>query len=630
MMFSQLGFLSLASAFAFLITGLFRRHYTKDLMWLTRMACGLIVLAFLFLSICFLINDFSVLYVLRNSSTLLPWYYQFCAVWGGHEGSVLLWVTLLSVWTFALSFQCRRMDEAFSQKLIVVLQIVLLGLLSFILLTSNPFQLQFMDLDTQGKDLNPLLQDPGFLLHPPLLYVGYVGFAVPFAFAMAALWTGHFEKQYMQYLKPWVFLAWSCLTLGICLGSWWAYRELGWGGFWFWDPVENASFMPWLIGTALLHALIVSEKQETFVAWTILLAVTAFALSLIGTFLVRSGVLTSVHAFAVDPQRGLFILLFLVVMMSWAFGLYIVKAHHLFVNKPMYWFSRESGILMNNILLFIMMLVVLLGTLYPLIIDGLGLGKLSVGAPYFNTVMVPMLAIFLMFMGLAIHLRWKKDEPKALIKKISIPLLASFFAAALILGIQKNPWDIKVFLILSLAFWVILSLIHSLYHRYQLQNGLPKQFNYWAMWIAHMGFAFTVIGIVISTGYGMEKDLKMAPQEEVNIAGHQVRFIQEKQIQGANYHGSVVQFKIDQSAYAYPEKRIYNIGQMVMTDASVDATLWRDIYLALGEPINQQAWAVRVYYKPMIRWIWLGGLMMALGGFIALYSHRRDWWWSYD
>jgi cytochrome c-type biogenesis protein CcmF len=629
MMFSQLGFLCLASALAFLLTGLFRRQ-SSDLMFLTRLACGLIVSAFLLLSICFLRNDFSVLYVLKNSSTLLPWYYQFCAVWGGHEGSVLLWVTLLSVWTFALSFQCRRMDSDFSQKLMLVLMIVLLGLLSFILLTSNPFQLQFIDLDTQGKDLNPLLQDPGFLLHPPLLYVGYVGFAVPFAFAMAALWSGKFEKQYMQFLKPWVFLAWSCLTLGICLGSWWAYRELGWGGFWFWDPVENASFMPWLVGTALLHALIVSEKQETFVAWTILLAVTAFALSLIGTFLVRSGVLTSVHAFAVDPKRGLFILLFLVAMMSWAFGLYIVKAHHLFINKPMYWFSRESSILMNNILLFIMMLVVLLGTLYPLIIDGLGLGKLSVGAPYFNTVMVPMLMVFLLMMGLAIHLRWQKDNIAAVLKKLSIPFIAAILSAGFTIFCFEHTWNTKVWLILSLAFWVILSLVFSLYQRYQMQGGIPKQLSYWAMWIAHLGFACTVIGITVSTGYGIEKDLKMAPSEQVQIAGHQVRFIQEKQIKGSNYHGSMVQFKIDKNAYAYPEKRIYNIGQMVMTDASVDATLWRDIYLALGEPIGQQAWAVRVYYKPMIRWIWLGGLLMAIGGFVALYSHRRDWWWSCD
>jgi cytochrome c-type biogenesis protein CcmF len=629
MILSQLGFILLSCALGMTLTALFRRQ-NSDLMVLTRFSCLLILLAFLCLMFCFLRNDFNVLYVLRNSSTLLPWYYRLCAVWGGHEGSVLLWVSLLSLWTLALSFQCQRMDDLFAQKMMLVLIIVMIGLLSFIIFTSNPFQLQFEELDTLGKDLNPLLQDPGFLLHPPLLYVGYVGFAVPFAFAMAALWSGKFETRYLEFLRPWVFLAWSCLTLGICLGSWWAYRELGWGGFWFWDPVENASFMPWLVGTALLHALLVSEKQETFVAWTILLAVSAFALSLIGTFLVRSGVLTSVHAFAVDPKRGLFILIFLVLMMTWAYGLYIVKAHQLFKSKPMYWLSRESSLLMNNILLFMMMLVVLLGTLYPLIIDGLGMGKLSVGAPYFNTVMVPMLAIFLVLMGLAIHIRWQKDDVKKLFKKLILPIMASVFLTWFFLKLAQVPFDGKVLSMLTLALWVILSLLTSLYQRYQLHQAFPKQMRYWAMWFAHFGFAMTVIGVSFSTGYGIEKDLKMAPKESIQIAGNQVLFEQERQIQGPNYHGSQVQFRINRQVDVYPEKRIYNIGKMVMTDAAIDANLWRDIYLALGEPIGENSWAVRVYFKPLIRWIWLGGLLMALGGLLGLYAYRRDWWWSND
>ncbi len=622
MIFSQLGFLFLCIAMGLILTGLFKRN-SEDLTAIARIACLSIMASFGCLAICFLSDDFEVAYVLKNSSTLLPWYYKLCAVWGGHEGSVLLWVTLLSLWTLAFSFQMPRMEKNYAKNALSVLMVVILGLLSFIIFTSNPFALQFQELNTLGKDLNPLLQDPGFLLHPPLLYVGYVGFAVPFAFAMAALWSGEFQSHHIQMLKPWVLLAWSCLTLGICLGSWWAYRELGWGGFWFWDPVENASLMPWLVGTALLHALLVSQKQQTFLAWSILLAVTAFALSLIGTFLVRSGVLTSVHAFAVDPKRGLFILMFLVAMISWAFGLYIVKAHHLLVTKPMYWFSRESSILMNNIILFVMMLVVLLGTLYPLIIDGLGLGKLSVGAPYFNTVMAPMLAVFLIFMGLAIHVRWQQDDASKIARKLIIPFFLSTIVSYLVLRFCFVEVIAMVWAMLSLAIWVIFSLVWSFYARLQR----PKKLSYWAMWIAHLGFALTVIGIAISTGYGIEKDLKMKPKETVEIAGHQVRFIQEQQIKGANYHGSMVAFKLDKNAYVYPEKRIYNIGKMVMTDASIDANLFRDIYLALGEPIGQDAWAVRVYFKPMIRWIWLGGLFMSLGGFLALYYYRRDWWY---
>ena len=380
--------------------------------------------------------------------------------------------------------------------------------------------------------------------------------------------------------------------------------------------------MPWLVGTALLHALIVSQKQATFLAWSILLAVTAFALSLIGTFLVRSGVLTSVHAFAVDPKRGLFILVFLIAMISWAYGLYLFKAHKLLVTKPMYWFSRESSILINNLILFVMMLVVLIGTLYPLIVDGLGFGKLSVGAPYFNTVMLPMLLIFLLFMGLAIHLHWQQDSLSRVMKKVLVPFILSIVGAYLLLKGLFGEINWLTCMIVALAMWVLASLMLSLY----CQRGRPKKANYWAMWIAHSGFAFSIIGIAVSSGYGIEKDLKMQPHESVSIAQHQVRFIKEQSIMGANYHGALVEFSLDERTAIYPEKRIYNVGNMVMTDAAVDANLVRDIYIALGEPLNSQAWAVRVYYKPLIRWIWFGGVLMFLGGVCALYHYRRHWW----
>lgn len=619
MIFAQWGFGILCFAWVAFITAFFRKDL-KNMLAMARMGCVLVSTAFLCLVLCFLRDDFSVLYVLRNSSTLLPWYYKICAVWGGHEGSVMLWVTLLSFWTWVLSFQIPQMEAKFAVSCLQVLMVILIGLLGFIILTSNPFALQFDEIKTMGRDLNPLLQDPGFLLHPPLLYLGYVGYALPFAFAMAALNQGEFSARHQKLLKPWVLWAWTCLTLGITLGSWWAYRELGWGGFWFWDPVENASLMPWLVGTALLHAILVNEKQQSLIAWTILLAVTAFALSLIGTFLVRSGVLTSVHAFAVDPKRGLYILLFLTAMMGWAFGLYTFKSHALWASTPLFWFSRESSLFLNNLVLFMMMLVVLLGTLYPLIIDGLGLGKLSVGAPYFNTVMMPMLAVLLIFMGLGIHIQWQRDDARRVLKKFILPMLLSFIFAWVVLP----QWHGVSAILFSLAIWVIFTLGLSLFKRWRLQGGAPRSLGYWAMWMAHFGVALSVIGIVISSDLGIEKDLKMHPGETISIASHRVQFIKEIPLKGNNYQGSAVEFLLDKHRFIYPEKRIYSIGQVVMTDAAVDAHFSRDIYLALGEPIQGDAWAVRLYYKPLIRWIWLGGLFMALGGVLALCRWGRD------
>lgn len=617
MIFAQWGFAFLSLAWVLLIGGFFKKN-SQALIRMARMASVLISISFSCLVLCFLRDDFSVVYILKNSSTLLPWYYKICAVWGGHEGSVMLWVTLLSFWTFILTFQMPKMEPEFALSCLKVLMVILVGLLGFILLTSNPFILQFEEMKSLGRDLNPLLQDPGFLLHPPLLYFGYVGFALPFAFAMAALARGEFSNQHLLLLKPWVLWAWTCLTLGITLGSWWAYRELGWGGFWFWDPVENASLMPWLVGTALLHAILVNEKQQSLIAWTILLAVTAFGLSLIGTFLVRSGVLTSVHAFAVDPKRGLYILLFLAAMISWAFGLYIFKSHQLWRNKPLFWFSRESSIFINNLVLFMMMLVVLLGTLYPLMVDGLGLGKLSVGAPYFNMVMTPMVAILLIFMGLGIHIKWHADVATLVLKKLILPMLLSFVVAFLLL--PSGHWMSGI--MLGLSIWVVFSLVLSLYQRWRLQGSLPRTLSYWAMWVAHLGVAVSMMGIVLSTDLGIEKDLKMQPGESIAIASHQVQFMKEMPLKGSNYQGSAVQFLLDGKTLIYPEKRIYAIGQVVMTDAAVDANLFRDIYLALGEPIGHEAWSVRVYFKPFIRWIWLGGLLMALGGALALYRWR--------
>ena len=616
MLFAQLGFFCLVIATSMAFIGLVFKAQVR-LLSLTRTVAIFILMAYGLLSFCFLRDDFHVLYVMQHSSTLLPWYYKLCAVWGGHEGSVLLWVTILAFWTFMLSFS-KGFQKAYLYDVIKVLLVVILGLLLFILLTSNPFELQFLETKTLGRDLNPLLQDPGFLLHPPLLYFGYVGYAIPYAFAMAALKEGTFSRRHLQLLKPWALLAWSFLTLGITLGSWWAYRELGWGGFWFWDPVENASIMPWLVGTALLHALMQSEKQVTFLAWTILLAITAFALSLMGTFLVRSGVLTSVHAFAVDPKRGLYILVFLLLMMLWAYGLYIFKAHRLFSLKRMYWFSRETCLLINNILLFVLMLIVLLGTLYPLIIDGLGLGKISVGAPYFNTVLYPLMLVFLLVMGFAIQIKWGEDHVRMVIVKMLWPILLAFLAASL----WPHPFIFKAFLMLALAYWVLFSLLQSLWER----RKRSKNLKYWVMFLAHFGFSLTVIGVVVTSYYGVEMDVRMQQGETQMLNGFKLRYLDERQFRGPNYKAYEVGFEVSQGTnqkMIYPQKRIYDVGQMVMTDSAIWANLFRDIYVSLGEPLSKNSWSVRLYYKPMVRFIWLGGLFMFFGGAIGVWYYQR-------
>jgi cytochrome c-type biogenesis protein CcmF len=631
---SQIGFILLLLAMclcaSIMVQALLCRHQlilcSHYVLKSIRAACGLVLLSYVCLTLCFLANAFNVSYVLQHSSILLPWYYKFCAVWGGHEGSILLWITILSMWTLLLTFQTQhRLDDEFALRIWIVLAVILLGLISFIVLTSNPFALQFSELSSKGRDLNPLLQDPGFLLHPPMLYLGYVGYAIPFAFAMAALWLGRIDSTAFALLKPWAMLSWCCLTLGITLGSWWAYRELGWGGFWFWDPVENASLMPWIVGTGLLHAVIVSEKQQTFLAWTILLAITAFALSLIGTFLVRSGVLTSVHAFAVDPKRGLYILLFLMLMMVWAFVMYVSRAHHLLTHKRLHWLSRESSILMNNILLFVMMLVVLLGTLYPLMVDGLGLGKISVGAPYFNQTLFPILLIFLCLMGLGIQLKWVKQDTQHLLKRFIVQFAIAFGFAFSLLYLFYNV-QCFVLMTLTLSFWVIVSVVYSLLQRYKQWGKLPRTAAYWAMFFAHIGFAFSIIGIIIVSYYDIERDVHMKPGEIISLQDYQIQFHQEVTMKGPNYHGSQIQFSIQKGPYhsiVLPEKRIYDIGQMVMTDADIDYNLWRDIYVALGSPIGETDWSVRLYYKPMIRWIWLGGILMTLGGGLAFLHYIR-------
>ena len=589
-------------------------------------------LAYLCLTVCFLRDDFTVAYVLANSSLTLPGFYKLCAVWGGHEGSMLLWVAILSIWMLSVAAFSRGLDDGFRVRVLVVLGGLSVGFILFLLTTSNPFLRQFSVLDSPGRDLNPLLQDPGFLFHPPMLYMGYVGFSVAFAFAIAALWMGQVRSSWAKWTRPWTLAAWCCLTAGITLGSWWAYRELGWGGWWFWDPVENASFMPWLVGTALLHSLMVSETRQQFVAWTLLLAITAFSLSLVGTFLVRSGVLTSVHAFAVDPQRGLYILLFLLIVIGGSLLLFALRAQtvkQLDAPAPV---SRESALLLNNVFLAVAMLTVLMGTVYPLLIDGLGLGKLSVGAPYFNAVFVPLMCPLLFLMGLGIHVRWKHDYLKRVFAKLSWVIGASICLPVVLLLLLAKTVDLSVWLGLTLAFWVILSTFKALTDRIKQRRTRAVGQAFCGMVLAHIGVAVSVIGIAVSCGYGVQDDIKMAPGTHAHLASVDLEFVNETEMLGANYHGSRVQFVIksgDRQVTIYPEKRIYDIGKMPMTESAIDVTPFRDVYVALGEPLDDTSWSVRVYYKPFVRWIWWGGFLMVLGAVLAMtdrryFSHRNQ------
>lgn len=587
-----------------------------------------VALAYVCLSVCFLQDDFSVSYVLSNSSISLPWIYKLCAVWGGHEGSMLLWVVILSTWMLAIACLSKNLDQAFYTRVLVILGLLSVGFLLFLLSTSNPFLRQFDLLNTTGRDLNPLLQDLGFLFHPPMLYMGYVGFSVAFSLAIAALWIGRVESVWAGWARPWTLAAWCCLTLGITLGSWWAYRELGWGGWWFWDPVENASFMPWLAGTALLHSLVVNEKRGYLKAWTVLLAISAFSLSLIGTFLVRSGVLTSVHAFAVDPARGLYILVFLLVVIGGSLVLFACRAESLKAEELPYPVSREGGLLLNNVFLSVAMLTVLLGTVYPLFVDALGLGKISVGAPYFNTVFVPLMMPVLVLMGLGVNSRWRRDDWTQLALSLKYAFLLSLISPTLIFLWMKQPIQPLIFLGLGLAAWVMLSTLKSLKARMKTYGLSSVGLRFWGMAFAHIGLAITVLGITVSSGFGTDMDLSLVPGETVNWAGYQVKLLDTSEISeihGLNYSGTRVCFKLARGAWhtnICPEKRIYSVSRMVMSEAGIHANLFRDIYAALGEPLEHNAWSLRLSFKPGVRWIWAGGFLIALGGFLSL-MHRR-------
>ncbi|WJF91958.1 heme lyase CcmF/NrfE family subunit [Paraburkholderia bonniea] len=591
---------------------------------------GFIALAFGCLAWSFLMNDFSLLYVASNSSSALPAIYRFTAVWGGHEGSLLLWVTLLALWMVAVSCFSRQLPAALVARVLAVMSWISSGFLLFLLFTSNPFT-RLLPPALEGRDLNPLLQDPGMVIHPPMLYMGYVGFSVAFAFAVAALLSGELNAAWARWSRPWTTAAWVFLTLGIMLGSGWAYYELGWGGWWFWDPVENASFMPWLAGTALIHSLAVTDKRGSFRAWTALLALGTFSLSLLGTFLVRSGVVTSVHAFASDPARGVFILAFLGLVMGGALLLFAWRAPQIGLGASFEPVSKEALLLSNNVLLIVALGAVLLGTLYPMLLDALGLDKISVGPPYFDSVFVPLMAPAIFLMGIAPLARWKSARLPELAVRLRWAAFVSVLTALLLPWVM-GEWHALVSLGLLLALWTFTTIGVSLRERLRQGGGslwarlrrIPRAS--YGMYLAHAGIGMFIVGVTLVKGYESERDVSLKPGESVALGRYQFRLDGVQRVSGPNYEAQRGSITVTQAgrtiATLHPEKRIFLVQKMPMTEAAIDHGVLRDLYVALGEPVGTGGWTVRIHLKPFVRWIWAGCLLMAAGGLLAA-SDRR-------
>ena len=612
-----------------------RAHWMATARPLAYALGALVVVSFVSLALSFVHNDFSVLYVAQHSNSALPLAYRIAGVWGGHEGSLLLWALMLCVWTVAVARFSRTLPLPVLARILSVMGLVAVGFLAFTLITSNPFERLF-PVPADGRDLNPLLQDPGMVIHPPMLYMGYVGFSVAFAFAVAALIGGDLDAQWARWTRPWTMAAWMFLTVGIALGSWWAYYELGWGGWWFWDPVENASFMPWLVGTALIHSLAVTEKRGAFKSWTVLLAIMAFSLSLLGTFLVRSGVLSSVHAFASDPTRGLFILGFLVVVVGSTLTLYAWRAPKVGLGARFELLSRETLLLANNVMLVVAMAAVLLGTLYPLALDALGMGKISVGPPYFDSVFLPLMAPLVFLMGVGPLSRWKQTELPDLAHRLRwaagvavVAALASGWLAGRISPVATVG--------LAMAWWVVAAVATDLWERVAPRAGqglwtraqqVPRATV--GMMLAHLGIAVFIFGVTMVKTYEVERDVKMAIGDRTTIGDLAFTFKGVRDLVGPNYQGAQAWVEVTRStsqgerkvADLLPEKRIYRVQSNPMTEAAIHSRISGDMYVSLGEPLDANTWTLRVYIKPFVDWIWGGCLLMAIGGGVAA-SDRR-------
>ncbi len=591
-----------------------------------------VAIAFCCLAYSFINNDFSVLNVATNSNSQLPLHYRLAATWGSHEGSLLLWTFMLTIWMVAVTLFSNHLPSEMVARVLGVMATISTGFLLFMLLTSNPFQ-RLIPVPPDGRDLNPLLQDPAMVAHPPMLYMGYVGFCVAFAFAISALIGGRLDATWARWSRPWTTVAWMFLTCGIALGSFWAYYELGWGGWWFWDPVENASFMPWLVGTALIHSLAVTEKRGGFKSWTVLLAIAAFSLSLLGTFLVRSGVLSSVHAFATDPKRGIFILGFLTVVIGGSLALYAWRAKQVGLGARFEIFSRESLLLTNNVLLVVAAGSVLLGTLYPLFIDALNLGKLSVGPPYFNSVFVPLMAPAAFLIGVGPIARWKQAKVPELAVRLRWAFALSLVTAAL-LPFVIGGWKWRASLGLLLSCWIVFTSLHNIWSRVRSQSGesslltklrAPSR-SYYGMHLAHVGVAVFIAGVTVVTSYQTEKDVKMNIGDTVSVGGYEFRLNSLSQYQGPNFQAVRADIAVttngSEVAMMHPEKRAFTASQNVTSETAIDRSVFRDLYLSLGEEVPGGGWTVRVYHKPLVNWIWGGALLMAIGGGFAVTDRR--------
>ncbi|MCZ2723326.1 heme lyase CcmF/NrfE family subunit [Marinomonas sp. 15G1-11] len=597
---------------------------------LTYVMTSLVFISFLVLAYSFAIDDFSVLYVSQNSNSQLPVWFKVSAVWGGHEGSLLLWVLILCGWTCAVAIKGENLPTDVRSLVLAVLGIVTTGFTSFLLFTSSPFIRLLPESPLEGGDLNPLLQDVGLIIHPPMLYMGYVGFSVAFAFAITALITGNLNASWARWARPWTSVSWAFLTIGITLGSWWAYYELGWGGWWFWDPVENASFMPWLAGTALIHSLAVTEKRGVFKSWTVLLAIFTFCLSLLGTFLVRSGVLTSVHAFAADPTRGVFILVLLFLMVGGSLLLYALKASEVKSKVTFGATGREAWLLLNNILLTTMTLTVLLGTLYPLIVDALGFGKISVGAPYFNSVFSPMALLLMVFMAIGPLSKWHNTPFSALLKKLLFPAAISLISSAIL--VYFYDLGVMSWISLSVAVWVLVLTFYDWFIKVSAGSKgiipraktLPR--NYYGMVLAHLGMAVSLVGVLFVSVSSDEQMVRMAKGDVSLLSGYEFKFEGVQHFEGPNFIADQGQIIISKDgefvAHLKPEKRFYNARGQVMTEASIDNGLFRDLYISLGEDLGEGAWGIRIHVKPFVRWIWLGGILMMFGGLLSAMDKR--------
>jgi cytochrome c-type biogenesis protein CcmF len=591
-----------------------------------------VLIAFVCLGYSFLNNDFSVVNVATNSNLRLPLHYRLAATWGSHEGSLLLWTFMLTLWMVAVTLFSRHLPEEMVARVLSIMATISVGFLLFMLLTSNPFQ-RLIPAAPDGRDLNPLLQDPAMVAHPPMLYMGYVGFSVAFAFAIAALIGGRLDASWARWSRPWTTVAWVFLTCGIALGSFWAYYELGWGGWWFWDPVENASFMPWLVGTALIHSLAVTEKRGGFKSWTVLMAIAAFSLSLLGTFLVRSGVLTSVHAFATDPKRGVFILGFLTLVIGGSLALYAWRAKQVGLGAKFDLLSRESFLLTNNVLLIVACGSVLLGTLYPLFMDALNLGKISVGPPYFNAVFVPLMAPAMFLIGVGPIARWKQAKLPEIAVRLRWAFVVSL-ATAIALPFLIGGWQWRAGLGLLLATWIVASSVVNIWSRVRIGSGelslvdrlkAPTR-GFYGMHLAHLGVAAFVAGVTVVTGYQTEKDVRMNIGEVVNAGGYEFRLQNVTQLSGPNYEAVRAEMQVTRNGEhvttLHPEKRAFTTVQSVTSEAAIDRSIFRDLYVSLGDQAEGGGWTVRVYHKPLVNWIWGGALLMAIGGAFAVTDRR--------